>query len=155
MADFKTFLKDIENEHNIHIKVKGGKVNLSTCFSYSLVILKKALINYFVFNKSIYDTLKENQELRDYQIIKNTSVKTRYVDATNNVVLPDKVLRIFPLTKGGIKLTTHGGDKIPDVPEDNVLLYKGDIRNMTINDIPNFDINYYINAFNKALADWN
>ena len=72
MADYSTFLKNIEKKNGYKIKVKGGSVGKPNCFNKSLIIIKKAIVNYFVENKSIYDTINENQELIDYQIIKKS-----------------------------------------------------------------------------------
>ena len=153
MSDYKSFIKDIENRNGFTVKVKGTDVGKPNCFNNSLVILKKALVNYFVEGKSIYDTIRENQALIDYQIIKKRSSKTKYMDFTNNELLPDKVLRLFPVTKGGMKIMTDTFKQVPDVPEQSVLI-KENIQNMTINDIKNFDINYYIKAFNDKLEAW-
>lgn len=152
MADYKTFIKELEKKHGVKIKVKGelGKPNE---FNYSLIILKKALVNYFVDKKSIYDTINENQELIDYQIIKKRTGKTKYLDANTQKELPDKVLRLFPVTKGGLQIVTDTYKKVPEVP-DNALLIKDNIQQMTISDIPNFDINYYINSFNDKIESW-
>lgn len=151
--DYSSFLKNIEKKNGYKIKVKGGEVGKPNAFNYSLIILKKALVNYFLENKSIYETINENQELIDYQIIKKRSSKTTYIDANNKQLLKDKVLRLFPVTKGGIVILNSSLSKVPDVPEQSVLI-KDNIMNMTIKDIPNFDINYYINAFNDKLEGW-
>ena len=153
MSDYKSFIKDIENRNGFTVKVKGTDVGKPNCFNNSLVILKKGLVNYFVEGKSIYDTIRENQSLIDYQIIKKRSSKTKYMDFTNNELLPDKVLRLFPVTEGGMKIMTDTFKQVPDVPEQSVLI-KENIQNMTINDIKNFDINYYIKAFNDKLEAW-
>ena len=151
--DYSSFLKNIEKKNGYKIKVKGGEVGKPNAFNYSLIILKKALVNYFLENKSIYETINENQELIDYQIIKKRSSKTTYIDANNKQLLKDKVLRLFPVTRGGIVILNGSLSKVPDVPEQSVLI-KDNIMNMTIKDIPNFDINYYINAFNDKLEGW-
>lgn len=153
MADYKTFIKELEKKHGVKIKVKGGEVGKPNEFNYSLIILKKALVNYFVDKKSIYDTINENQELIDYQIIKKRSGKTKYLNMNTHKELPDKVLRLFPVTEGGMSIVTDTYKKVPEVPE-NAVLIKDNIQNMTIKDIPNFDINYYISAFNDKLDSW-
>lgn len=153
MADYKTFIKELEKKHGVKIKVKGSEVGIPNEFNYSLVIFKKALVNYFVEKKSIYDTIQENQELIDYQIVKKRSAKTKYMDINTKKELPDKVLRLFPVTKGGMTIVTHDFKQVPDVPEKAVLI-KDNIQQMTIKDIPNFDINYYIENFNDRLESW-
>lgn len=153
MDSYGPFLKDIEKRNNFIVKCKGSAVGKPNAFNKSLIILKKALVNHFVENKSIYDTIKENQSLIDYQIIKKRTAKTKYIDADTGALLPDKVLRLFPVTNGGIKILTDAYSKIPDVPDRTILL-KENILNMTIQDIPNFDINYYIEAFNSSLESW-
>ncbi len=153
MADYKMFIKELEKKHGVKIKVKGGEVGKPNEFNYSLIILKKALVNYFVDKKSIYSTIRENQELIDYQIIKKRTGKTKYLDMNTHKELPDKVLRLFPVTTGGVSIVTDTYKKVPEVPEKAVLI-KDNIQNMTITDIPNFDVNYYITAFNDKLDSW-
>ena len=131
MADYKSFIKDIEKQNGYKIKVKGGDVGKPNCFNISLVIYKKGLLNYFVLGKDFLTTIKENQELIDYQIIKKRSSKTTYIDANNKQLLKDKVLRLFPVTKGGIVILNSSLSKVPDVPEQSVLI-KDNIMNMTI-----------------------
>ena len=75
------------------------------------------------------------------------------MDMTHSELLPDKVIRVFPVTKDGIQILTHNGSKVPDVPDCCVII-KDNIMGKTIKDIPNFDINYYINAFNDELDSW-
>lgn len=152
MYDYPQFLKELENKYNCSIKVKGdiGKPN---AFNKSLVIIKKALVNYLLEGKSIYDTINENQKLIDYQIIKKRTALTVYINYNDMTTLPDKVLRMFPVTKDGVKILTDKGSAIPDVPE-SVVIMKDNIIGKTISDIPNFDINYYIDAFNNQLKDW-
>ena len=153
MADYPTFLKEIEKKNNYKIKVKGGSVGKPNCFNRNLIIIKKAIVNHFLEGKSIYDTIRENQDLIDYQIIKKRTAQTKFMDMTNKMLLPDKVIRVFPVTKDGIEILTHNGSKIPDVP-DLVMLIKDNIIGKNINDIPNFDINYYVKAFNDELESW-
>lgn len=151
--DYKSFIKDIEKQNNFKIKVKGSCVGKPNCFNVSLVIYKKGLVNYFVCKKDFLTTIKENQELIDYQIIKKRTAKTKYINFETQEVLDDKVLRLFPVTEGGMKLLTDKLSKIPEVPERCVLI-KENIKDKTINDIDNFDINYYINGFNDLLDSW-
>lgn len=151
--NYESFIKNIEKQNGYKIKVKGGAVGKPNAFNYSLIILKKGLVNYFVLGKDFLTTIKENQDLIDYQIIKKRTVKTVYMDIDKQKLLDDKVLRLFPVTTGGLRLVTDKLSKIPEVPERCVLI-KDNITNMTINDIPNFDINYYIEAFNNLKNDW-
>lgn len=153
MADYPTFLKEIEKRNGYRIKVKGGSVGKPNAFNKSLIIIKKAIVNYFVEGKSIYDTINENQDLIDYQIIKKRTAQTRYMDMTNNELLPDKVIRVFPVTKNGIQILTHNGSKVPEVP-DSCIIVKDNIIGKTIKDIENFDINYYVQAYNDELDSW-
>lgn len=153
MADYPAFLKEIEKKHGYKLKVKGGSVGKPNAFNKSLIIIKKAIVNYFVEGKSIYDTINENQDLIDYQIIKKRTAQTRYMDMTHQEMLEDKVIRVFPVTKDGIQILTHTGSKVPDVPEQCVII-KDNIIGKTIKDIPNFDINYYVNTFNDELDSW-
>lgn len=151
--DYKSFIKNIEKQNGYKIKVKGGSIGKPNCFNNSLVIYKKGLLNYFALGKDFLTTIKENQDLIDYQIIKKRTAKTKYMNLDTNQLLDDKVLRLFPVTNGGMKLLTDKLSKIPEVPE-RCILYKDNIMNKTINDIPDFDINYYIAGFNDLLDSW-
>ena len=153
MYDYPEFLKAIEEKNNYKIKVKGTAVGKPNPFNKNLVIIKKAIINYFLEGKSVYDTIKENQKLIDYQIIKKRTSQTIFMDFNSMTILPDKVLRMFPVVKGGLNIMNDKGSKVPDVP-DNVVIIKENIIGKTIKDIPNFDINYYINKFNEDLQSW-
>lgn len=151
--DYSTFIKNIEKERNVKIKVKGTDVGKPNVFNKNLLILKKGLINHFVEGKDFLNTIRENQELIDYQIIKKRTAKTKYMNKDTLEILPDKVLRLFPVTKNGICIVNDKFASIPEVP-DQVIIVKDNILNMTINDIPYFDINYYINAFNDKIESW-
>ena len=137
---YSSFLSDMEKQKGVHIKVKG-------------VVSKPALVNYFLDGKTIYQTIEENQQLIDYQIIVKRSSKSIYADAATGEELRDKVLRLFPVTEGGKHYVKHNGDSIPDVPEQTILV-KENIQQMTIQQIPNLDINYYINKFQSDLKTW-
>lgn len=134
-------------------KFKGGEIGNKNAFNNSLMILNKGLRNYLLYGKSIYDTINENQDLIDYQIVKKRTSKTKYMNFDEQQLLDDKVLRLFPVTKGGMKILSDKLANIPDVPERS-LLVKENIIGKTIKDIPDFDINYYINAFNDKLEKW-
>lgn len=153
MADYPTFLKEIEKKNNYKIKVKGGSVGKPNCFNKNLIIIKKAIVNHFLEGKSIYDTINENQDLIDYQIIKKRTAKTKFMDYTHQELLPDKVIRVFPVTQDGIQILTDKLSNIPDVPALS-LLVKENIMGKLITDIPNFDINYYVKKFNDELESW-
>ena len=104
MADYKSFIKDIEKQNGYKIKVKGGDVGKPNCFNISLVIYKKGLLNHFVLGKNFLTTIKENQELIDYQIIKKRTAKTKYMDMRlNRDIAP-------VLQKGKITLDLIPGD---------------------------------------------
>ena len=134
-------------------KFKGGEIGNKNAFNNSLMILNKGLRNYLLYSKSIYDTINENQDLIDYQIVKKRSAKTKYMNFDDQSLLEDKVLRLFPVTKGGMRIVNDKLANVPDVPERSVLI-KENIIGKTIKDIPDFDINYYINAFNDKLEKW-
>lgn len=151
--DYKSFIKNIEKQNGYKIKVKGGAVGKPNAFNISLVIYKKGLLNYFALGKDFLTTIKENQELIDYQIIKKRTAKTKYINFDTKELLDDKVLRLFPVTQGGMRLLTDKLSKIPEVPE-RCILYKENIMNKTINDISDFDINYYVTGFNDLLDSW-
>lgn len=151
--NYSDFLSNIENEKGFKIKVKGISVGKPNEFNYSLMIIKKGIINYLINQKSFLQTIQENQELIDYQIIVKSSAKTKYVDVTNQQMIKDKVLRLFPVTEGGIKITNQNADNVPNVPEQSIII-KDDIRDKTISDIANFDINHYITLFNDKIKDF-
>ena len=124
--EYSTFIKNIEKERNVKIKVKGTDVGKPNVFNKNLLILKKGLINHFVEGKDFLNTIRENQELIDYQIIKKRTAKTKYMNKDTLEILPDKVLRLFPVTKNGICIVNDKFASIPEVP-DQVIIVKDNI----------------------------
>lgn len=155
METYADFLKKIEKEKNIKIKVKGTAVGRPNAFNYHLIIIKKGLVNKFLYDKDFIQTMQENQQLIDYQIVKKSTAQTRFLDLNSNEQLPDKVIRVFPVISSykGMNIVTISGNKIPDVPE-NVKLVKENIIDKTIDYVPELDLQYYIDAFNNAYEMW-
>ena len=156
METYADFLKKIEKEKNIKIKVKGTAVGKPNAFNYHLIIIKKGLVNKFLYDKDFIQTMQENQQLIDYQIVKKSTAQTRFLNVNTGVELSDKVIRVFPVVescKDKLSIVTVSGNKIPDVPE-NCILMKENIIDKTIDYIPELDLQYYIDAFNNAYKMW-
>jgi len=156
MATIKEHIKQIEKKNNYYVKTKGSDVSVKNPFNNALAIISKGLINYFLEDKDFITTIKENQDLIDYQIVKKRTAKTIFIDFDTMTTLDDKVLRLFPVTndcpdKKTIK--NDKGAKVPNVPEYTILV-KENIIGKTINDIDYFDLNYYIETFNDSLIAW-
>lgn len=70
-----TYQKVVTDEDKNSIKTKGGYVSLSNGGDFvnnSLVIVHKAIVNYFMDNKPVEDTINEATDITEFQIIAKT-----------------------------------------------------------------------------------
>lgn len=70
-----TYKKIVTDEDKNSIKTKGGYVSLSGGGDFvnnSMVIVHKALVNYFMDNKPVEDTINESNDISEFQIIAKT-----------------------------------------------------------------------------------
>jgi hypothetical protein len=155
----KIFQKDVNNYIIINkddkYKSKGAYVKKLSNIDYDLPIVNKALINYFVKNKPIKDTINECNDLREFQKIVKVSSLYKYA-LYGDEKLPEKVLRVFASTKedakGVFKVKTEDRiEKIGNTPE-KCFIYNDSVIDVKIPDY--LDKNYYIEVAEKRLSDF-
>ena len=132
----------------------GGDIN-----NNSLVVVHNAIVNYLLYDKPVEDTISEETDILNFQIIARTGgtyLKTYHtingerveVQSVNRVyATKDKrygTIHKFKLNKDG----TERYDKIANLPEHCII----DNRNeLTINDI---DKDFYINMAKKRIKQF-
>lgn len=154
------------------LKSKGGYVSLHGGGDFknnSMVILHKALVNYFMEGIDVETTIQENNNIEDYQIIAKTG--STY-DGTYHVVNGEKIAvqrcnRVFATSdtnygtiykrKNGVDVVndlevknedTGRSDKIASLPEHCII---DNENQLTIHDI---DKNFYIHLAQKRVDDY-
>jgi len=160
VSNYILLSEELDKNGQPKIKTKGTDVGKKNAHNNSLAIINKAIRNYFIYDQdnmsienSFHKTMQENPELINYQIIKKRTAKTTYVNADDLEELHDKVLRLFPVQYGGLRIVNGAGAKVPEVPERTVLV-KENILDKTYLDIKDFDINYYKQYFNDKIKAW-
>ena len=156
--------KDVNNYifrfSNGKLERKGGYVKELTPFDYDLPIVNIALVDYMTQGIDVETTIKTHTKLIDYQKIVKLSNKYEYVEHDNNKY-SNKSYRVFAVSTDGdnkiYKCKTVDGlvqkHKFANTPNDCVII-NGDITNMTINDVDNFDTQYYIDVAKKRLREF-
>lgn len=150
-----------------HYKCKGAYVKKLSSIDYDLPILNKALVNYFVHDIPVEQTINEATELIEFQkVIKLTSLYKGVVYGngekikvdgkdkimvTDGVPLKEKVHRVFastrPTDKGIYKVKIEKGnrsyEKVAYTP-DRCFINNEDIHGVEIPDY--LDKQYYVDA---------
>lgn len=162
--------KDVNNyvfvDDSGKIKIKGAYVTKYSDDNEqnTLSILAKAVVDYFLYNKDIRETIYNPENpATDYQMIKKLGgmydTPTWIKDSGNEIV--QKVNRIFPsidTTLGGLykhKKSKEIGilDKVEGTPE-HVLIYNEDIRGKQIGELKNIDYEWYVAEAQKRINDF-
>ena len=155
----KIYQKDVNNYIIINdkgeYKSKGAYVKKLSNIDYDLPIVNKALINYFVKNKPIEDTINECNELRDFQKVVKISRLYKYA-LHGEEKIKEKVLRVFASkdenAKGVFKV--KGEDKIEKLANtpDKCFIYNESVIGIKV---PNsLDKQYYLDTAQKRLNDF-
>jgi hypothetical protein len=158
----KIFQKDVNNYIIINeagkYKSKGAYVKKLTNVDYDLPIVNNALINYFVHNKPLEDTINDCNDLREFQKIVKISSLYKYALYGESRV-NEKVLRVFASKDesayGVFKVKEKCGidvpEKIGNTPE-KCYIYNDSVINVKV---PNYlDKQYYIDIAKKRLNDF-
>jgi hypothetical protein len=141
-------------------KVNGEKAWVDNLVDFDLVILREALWNYAQYNTPIAETINNCKDLRKFQKI--IMISSKYKHACHGfydkkqkkftqepVIVKEKYLRVFATTdetKGGIykihalKLSVN---QVADTPGNSIII-NDDITQMTTDDLPELDKEYYI-----------
>lgn len=176
----KLIQKDVNNYLLIDMdtkkyKAKGAYVKKLTAIDYDLPIINKALVNYFVNDIPVETTIKNEDNLIEFQkVIKLSSLYKDVVYGTGNkakvgnkerVVVTDgkklneKVHRVFASTrdsdKGIYKIKTSNGEicyeKVPYTP-DKCFIYNDDIHGVKVPEY--LDKQYYIDMAKDRISQF-
>jgi hypothetical protein len=156
----KIFQKDVNNYIIINekgkYKSKGSYVKELNNIDYDLPIINSALINYFIYNKPLEDTINECNALREFQKIVKVSRLYMYALHGDTRVY-EKVLRVFASTDENaqgvfkVKNKEKNPEKIASTPE-KCFIYNDNVIDVNIPEY--LDKQYYIDVANKRLADF-
>lgn len=165
-------LIDLEDKH---YKCKGAYVKELSAIDYDLPILNKALVNYFVHDVPVEDTINQADKLIDFQkVIKLTALykgvvygegKKVKVDGKDKIFVEDgiplkeKVHRVFasnrPEDKGIYKVKIEKGqksfEKVAYTP-DKCFINNDDINNVGVPEY--LDRQYYIDAAKERIRQF-
>ena len=113
------------------------------------------MIEYFVHNKPIEDTINECDDLREFQKIVKVSNKYKYA-LYGNEKIKEKVLRVFASKDenacGVYKVKTEDRiEKIANTPE-KCFIYNDNVNGVKVHDC--LDKQYYIDLANKRLKEF-
>lgn len=162
----KVWIKDVNNllliKTNGSVKTVGGYLNYGISekgawgINNNMIIVKKALIEYFVNGTPIEDTINNSNDIFDFQIIAKAGSKySRAYQLVNGEEVPvQKVNRVYSTsdTRYGtiIKVKAVDGSKakIENLPEHCII---DNENQLTIDDI---DKEFYINLAKKRLSDF-
>ena len=145
-----------------HIEAKGrfSKFEGGNFMQNSLTIIDRALVNYYIHNKSVADTVIEtykNNDLAPFQIVCKmgstyNGMYYEYGEEGDTKLIPtQKVNRVFATNDkkywGIYKRKGDSYQKIANTSEHNII-HNGDIKEF---DKSKLDLNYYINLCKKNL----
>lgn len=162
----KLYQKDVNNYVLIRedgsYKSKGAYVKKLNDLDYDLPIVNKALINYFIHNIPIEETILPCDELREFQ--KVVKISNKYLYALHGEEkLPEKVLRVFADKRENAKTIFKVKRKLKDgieqeVPEkigntpEKCFINNEDIKGVKVPDY--LDKEYYVDLAKKRLNDF-
>lgn len=134
-------------------KTKGAFVKRLNDLDNDLPIINKAIVNYFVFNIPVEETIWSENNLKEFQMIRKITSKYNHI-LYNNKILNEKCVRIFASKSkhdSGIfqkSVRTGNYEKIKDSPE-RCFLDNDDVNNKKV---PiKLDKNWYIDLTNHRL----
>lgn len=138
---------------------KGGYVKGLSKFDYDLPIVNIALVDYMTKGITVEDTVRTHRDLVDYQKIVKLSNKYEYVEHGGKIY-HNKSYRVFAVTNeaGAIhKCKTINNlvakHKFANTPN-NCVIVNDDISNMTVENIENFDTQYYVDLAKKRISEF-
>lgn len=154
----KVYQKDVNNyiiidEHGKY-KSKGAYVKKLNDLDNDLPIVNKALVNKLVYDKSIADTIRECNSLKEFQKIVKVGREYDYA-MFGDTPLTERVLRVFASTSnddcGIFKYRNGKADKVGNTP-DVAFIYNDDVNCVTCPD--KLDKQWYIDLANKRYDDF-
>ena len=162
----KVWIKDVNNllliKTNGSVKTVGGYLNYGISekgawsINNNMIIVKKALIEYFVNGTPMEDTVNTSNDIFDFQIIAKAGSKysRAYQLVDGEEVQVQKVNRVYATkdTRYGtivkVKATDGSKAKIENLPEHCII---DNENQLTVDDI---DKEFYINLAKKRLNDF-
>ena len=155
----KIYQKDVNNyiiiDKDGKYKSKGAYVKKLSKIDYDLPIVNHSLIEYFVHNTPVEETILACDDLIEFQ--KTVKITSLYKYALHgNVQLKEKVLRVFASTNpdapGVFKVKSEDkADKIANTPE-HCFINNENIIGVKVP--PELDKQYYIDVAKKRIDDF-
>ena len=162
----KVWIKDVNNllliKTDGEVKTVGGYLNYGISvkgawsINNNMIVVKKALIEYFVNGKSVEETVNSNNDIFDFQIIAKAGTKYRETyHLVNDEKIPvQKVNRVYASNDKRygklfkIKAANNAIAKIENLPEHCVI---DNDNQLTISDV---DKTFYIELAKKRINDF-
>ena len=139
-----------------HVKTKGAYVKKLNPLDNNLPILNTALVNYFVNNIPVEDTINDCDDLEQFQLIAKLSSKYKYL-LLNGEILNERCVRAFASKKdtdGGllkVHCVTGRPAKFPNSPE-KCFIFNDNIKNVKAPEY--LDKQWYIDMAKKRLKQF-
>lgn len=138
------------------IKSKGAYVKELNKLDNDLPIVNKALMDYFIKDISVEETINNCDELIQFQMVVKASSKYKYA-LHGDEIINEKISRVFASRSrrdpGIFKLKNDKNkpDKMAGTPE-NAFIENGDIKGLRVP--RKLDRQWYINVANKRIKDF-
>lgn len=154
----KIYQKDVNNyitvEANGKYKSKGAYVKKLTSLDYDLPIVNKALVDHFISEIPIEDTIMNCNDLKEFQKIVKLSSKYKFA-IHNGEVLKEKTLRVFASRRMNddrvYKVKIDKPEKIANTP-DKCFIINDDVNKM---EVPRaLNKKWYVEMAYKRLMDF-
>ncbi|MGL5641082.1 MAG: hypothetical protein ACRDDM_02370, partial [Paraclostridium sp.] len=154
----KIYQKDVNNyitvEENGKFKSKGAYVKKLNNLDYDLPIVNKALVEYFINDAPIDDTILNCNKLKEFQKIVKLSNKYKHA-IHNGEILKEKTLRVFASRRVNddrvYKVKVDKPEKISNTP-DKCFIINDDVNDM---EVPRaLNKKWYIEMAYKRLMDF-
>lgn len=138
------------------IKSKGAYVKELNNLDNDLPIVNKSLMDYFIKNTPVEETINNCDELIQFQMVVKASSKYKYA-LHGDEIINEKISRVFASRSrrdyGIFKLKNDKNkpDKMAGTPE-NAFIENGDIKGLRVP--RKLDKQWYINVANKRIKDF-
>ena len=164
--DFDTFFgeifqKDVNNYLIVDretgaMKAKGGYIKQLSDLDYDLPILNKAVVNYMVHGILPEQTIKQCDDLKEFQLVSKISNKFSHI-LHGDKPIKEKCIRVFasknPNDAGVKKVSIRTGRpaKLTNSPE-HCFIWNDEVNGVKVP--AKLDKQWYINFANKRLSDF-
>jgi len=164
--EFDTFMgdiyqKDVNNYLLIDretgaVKAKGGYVMKLNDLNYDLPIINKALVDYMIKGIPVERTIRECDDLREFQLVSKISNKYTHI-LYGNKPIKEKCVRVFAskiASDPGVKkvhATRKTAAKLTNSPE-HCFIWNESVNGVSVPD--KLDKEWYVNFAKKRLGDF-